>query len=45
VDLVGLGVVVHRRLLHAAAALEDLLLALELAGEAPLDEAEGVHIL
>src|SRR5215210_2363983 len=45
VNLVGLGVVMHSRLLDVASALQDLLLALELAREASLDEAEGVHVL
>src|SRR5918992_1256579 len=43
--LVGLGVVVERGLLDTAAVLQDLTLALQLACEAPLDKAKGVHVL
>src|SRR5918994_3283386 len=45
VYLVVFRVVVERGLLHPAAALQDPALALELAREPPLDEAEGVHVL
>ena len=43
--LVGLGVVVERGLLDAAATTQDLALALQLACEASLDKAKGVHVL
>src|ERR671912_144707 len=45
VHLVGLGIVVECGLLDTAAVLQDLTLALQLAREAPLDKAEGVHVL
>src|SRR5215210_1002344 len=45
VDLVGLRVVVERRLCDASAALQDLALALQFSHEAALDEAKGVHVL
>src|SRR5919107_1668422 len=45
VHLVGLGIVVERGLLDTAAATQYLTLPLQLPRQAPLDEAEGVHVL
>jgi hypothetical protein len=45
VNLVVVRVVVERGLLDAAAVLQDPALALQFSREAPLDEAEGVHVL